>query len=499
MNSISVGVWAVLLVSMPLALALIAYVFGRRVRPLLVWIAPAAMVACVVGIVDALMTHGPSVYQVGGWAPPLGITWRIDGLCVAMLSVTTLTIGLVCVYAAKYFSDAEDESGSVGSDLFWPLVFFLWSALNALFLSADVFNVYVTLELLTLASVGFIALSGTPQALAAALRYLVLGLLASLLYLMGVALLYGTYGTLDMGTIADQLTPNLPTWTAAGLLLAGLIIKTALFPLHFWLPPAHGAAPAPASALLSALVVKASFYLVLRYWFDVFDVSTVVAGQLLGSLGAGAIVWGSVLALRAERLKNLIAYSTVAQLGYLFLVFPMSSSPDVAKTAWLGVVLFALSHSLAKASMFLAAGRIAQLGNGDRLDAMTGVGRQAPLAVTATALAGVSLMGLPPSGGFAGKWMLLVAGVKSGQWWWALVIVLGGLLTAAYLFRFWRVAIAASDSGTDSAVRTNWQLELPAVALGAAAMLLLFFTPQIVELLELQAADSSNTLAEAIP
>jgi formate hydrogenlyase subunit 3/multisubunit Na+/H+ antiporter MnhD subunit len=189
----------------------------------------------------------------------------------------------------------------------------------------------------------------------------------------------------------------------------------------------------------------------------------------------------------------------VAQLGYLFLLFPLSSEPGVAKTAWLGAVLFALSHALAKAAMFLAAGRIAQLGNNDRLDRMTGVGQRAPLAVTATALAGVSLMGLPPSGGFAGKWMLLVAGVKSGQWWWALVIVVGGLLTAAYLFRFWRVAIAASDSAANEKTPTKWRLELPAVALGAAAVLLIFFATQIISLLEVRAPDSISALAEVIP
>jgi formate hydrogenlyase subunit 3/multisubunit Na+/H+ antiporter MnhD subunit len=269
--------------------------------------------------------------------------------------------------------------------------------------------------------------------------------------------------------------------------------------MHFWLPPAHAGAPAPVSALLSALVVKASFYLTLRLWVDLFgNVARLPVAQLLGVLGAGAIVWGAIQALRADRLKTLIAYSTVAQLGYLFLLFPLASVPAVARAAWLGAIVFALSHALAKAAMFLAAGRIQQLAGEDRLDRLAGIGQRAPLAVSATALAGVSLMGLPPSGGFAGKWMLLVAGVESGQWWWALVLVGGGLLTAAYLFRFWRIAIASADSpGCRGPV--NWRLEIPAFALGAAAVLLVFFATQVVALLEIGAPFPTGATAEVGP
>ena len=189
---------------------------------------------------------------------------------------------------------------------------------------------------------------------------------------------------------------------------AGLLAKTALFPLHLWLPPAHAGAPAPASAVLSALVVKGSFFLIVRLWFDVMPgLLSHAAAQVLAALGAAAIVFGSVLALRQARLKMLIAYSTVAQLGYLFLMFPLAGPGAARLSAWTGGLLQAISHACAKAAMFMAAGLIAQALGHDRIAGLGGIGRALPMTIFAFALAGLSLMGLPPSGGFMAKWLLL--------------------------------------------------------------------------------------------
>ena len=172
-----------------------------------------------------------------------------------------------------------------------------------------------------------VCLDGRAETLAAALRYLLFALLGSVLYLLGTALLYGAYGTLDIVLLAEPHPRRARRrWVAAALMTAGLLAKTALFPLHLWLPPAHAGAPAAASAVLSALVVKASFFLIVRLWFDVMPgVPMPAAAQLLAALGAAAILFGSVLALRQARLKLLIAYSTVAQIGYLFLMFPLAA------------------------------------------------------------------------------------------------------------------------------------------------------------------------------
>ena len=432
------GGWLVAAILWPVVALLLVIAGGERfaarvgVLSLPVGLAIAATVA--------LGVHGAGElgYHVGGWAPPLGIALRADGLSAAMLLVTAVVASGAGIYALADFG--TPRAGQVGrrSLAFWASLLGAWAALNLAFLGNDLFNLYVALELLTFAAVPLVCLDGRDATLRAALRYLLYALIGSVLYLLGAVLLYGAYGTLDMGLLAMAARPEPATWAAAALMTAGLLAKTALFPLHLWLPPAHAGAPPAASAVLSALVVKGSFFIVLRLWFDALPgLATAAAMQLIGVLGAGAIIFGSALALRQARLKLLVAYSTVAQIGYLFLAFPLSFDASagqlVAGTALAGGLLQAVSHALAKAAMFMSAGLIAVALGHDRIADLGGLARARPTSLLAFALAGVSLVGLPPSGGFAAKWLLLSAAVTSGQWWWAVVIVAGGLLTGAYL------------------------------------------------------------------
>jgi multicomponent Na+:H+ antiporter subunit D len=244
--------------------------------------------------------------------------------------------------------------------------------------------------------------------------------------------------------------------------------------LHLWLPPAHAGAPAPASALLSALVVKGSFILIVRLWFDVMPgLPGYAAAQILAVLGAAAILFGSVLALRQARLKMLVAYSTVAQIGYLFLMFPLAAAPGSASIdAWTGGLLQAISHACAKAAMFMSAGLIADVLGHDRIAGLGGVGRVLPMTVLAFGIGGLSLMGLPPSGGFVAKWLLLKAAIDTGQWWWALVIMAGGLLTGGYLFRVLTLALAEADAVPPSRTSVTTRREMVVLALAVVSMLL---------------------------
>ena len=363
---------------------------------------------------------------MGGWGAPLGIDLHADGLSLSMLAVTALVGFGVSVHSAGYFQ-GED------STRFWPLWLFLLTALNALFLSADIFNLYVTLEMMGLAAVALAAMPGGRDALSGAMRYLLATLLGSLAFLFGVALLYHRFGSVDIALLAMRVDASPAVWTAMGLMGAGLLLKTALFPLHFWLPSAHASAPAPVSALLSALVVKASFYILLRLWLEIFDAAGGGVEGLFGLLGAAAVLWGSLQALRQARLKLLVAYSTVAQIGYLFLAFPLVAAVGVS--AWGAAVYLALSHSLAKAAMFLAAGNLLHFGGHDRIADLDRVVQRLPLTAAAFAMAGMSIMGLPPSGGFIGKWLLLEAALVQGRWDLAAVMILGGLLAAGLCFQ----------------------------------------------------------------
>lgn len=411
---------------LPLAAATLTFLLRDR-GAIAISAFTALVIAATTGwLAVAVWQNGPITHTVGGWDAPLGIELHADGLAVVMLLMSA-AVGLgVTFYTPGYLAGEAAKFR-----YFWPLWMFLWSALNVIFLSADVFNLYVGLELLGLSAVALLTLGGGRDALVAGARYLLVSLMGSLIYLLAVALLYGTFGTLALQEIGAEMFPAPATWAALGLVTAGMMLKTALFPLHFWLPPAHSSAPSPVSALLSALVVKASFYLLLRLWFDVFPEAVVpAAGQLLGILGAAAILWGSVLALRQKRLKLLVAYSTVAQIGYLFILFPLAT-PE----AWSGGVYHAISHACAKGAMFLAAGTLLHALGTDDLDLMDGAGGEFPVTVYAFALAGITLMGLPFSGGFTAKYLMLSAAVETGQWWYAVVLLLGGVLAAGYLLR----------------------------------------------------------------
>ena len=349
-----------------------------------------------------------------------------------MLIIAAVVICAVGIYARADFRMPSGLAETRAPFAFWILLLSIWSALNLVFLAGDLFTLYVGLELLTFAAVPLVCLDGRAETFQAALRYLLFALLGSVLYLAGTVLIYGAYGTLDIVLLSQRIRPEPVTIIAAALMTAGLLAKTALFPLHLWLPPAHASAPAAASAVLSALVVKGPFFIAVRLWFDVMpNFPAPTARQLLAALGAAAIVFGSILALRQTRLKLLIAYSTLAQIGFLFLMFPLASHNGVALS---GGILQAMSHATAKAAMFMSAGLIyAALGH-DRIAGLPGAARALPVTVLAFALGGVALMGVPSSGAYLAKDLLLQASGETGQWWWAAVIQAGGIFTAAYLF-----------------------------------------------------------------
>ncbi len=437
-----------------------------------------------VGVADAAIQSGATVvYLLGGWAPPLGIALRADGLAVVMMLAVAVVICGIGIYARADFATPNGVSEARAPYTFWLLLLAIWGALNLVFVSGDLFTLYVALELLTFAGVPLVCLDGRAETLRAALRYLLFALFGSLLYLLGAVLIYGAYGTLDIALLRAAVQPSVLAWAALALMTVGLLAKTALFPLHIWLPPAHAGAPAAASAVLSALVVKGSWFLVIRLWMDAMPgIATLPSAQLLGALGAAAILVGNVVALRQARLKLLIAYSTVAQIGYLFLMFPIVAGLDAARldnaSAMSGGMLQAISHATAKAAMFLAAGLVYKVLGHDRIADLRGVAGVLPMTVVAFALGGASLIGLPPSGGFYAKWLLMSGALATAQWWWAVVMLVGGLLTSAYVFVVVVRAMAPADAGwtpTSSVPRfQQWAvlgLALCSFLLGLAALL----------------------------
>jgi multicomponent Na+:H+ antiporter subunit D len=472
-----------LLVVVPLLGALAAFAWPRAGTGLglLVGLANLAVAAA---LAVEVATTGPAHHALGGWGAPLGIDLAADGLSALMLLMTAIVGLLVSFPAAGAFgvSPGGGEAAARRRAYFPPLWLLLLTGLNALFLSRDVFNLYVTLEIVALASVGLAVLAGSRAALEAGLRYLMASLLGSLLFLLGVGLVYSAYGRLDLGGIGALAAPAPIASMALVLMLAGLALKCALFPLHFWLPAAHANATAPASALLSALVVKGALYVALRLFAEVFAPADLL-GLLVGLLGAAAVIWGSIEALRAERLKLLVAWSTVAQIGLIFVAFALSDTVG-STAAWQGAVLLMLAHAIAKAAMFLAAGRIAEEAGHDVIARLDRATVRPGLALFAFGLAAISLIGLPPSAGFVGKWLLMEGALVAGAWAWLGLALIGTALTAAYLFRplaaFLRFDRVRGTVPDEYAWRPG---DLPPLVLAVAAVAFGLAATQVLDLL----------------
>lgn len=463
------------LVLAPLVLGIACWVVPVRLRPATSLVGHGLLLVGAATLAFVVTTAGVQTHDLGGWAPPLGIAVRADGLGTVFVLLAAVVVFAVACHAAA----VGGQSPSV-----WALMALLQAGLGAVFLTGDLFNAYVGLEIVGIAAVGLVALGGR-AAVRAALRYLIVAVLGSLFFLVAVGIIYGTTGTLDMALAGQRWAASgAPAALPLSLAAVGLALKCALFPLHGWLPDAHAAAPSAASPLLSALVVKAPFVVLLRLWFEVTgpDLAT---GVVLGVLGAAAVGWGGLQALVQTHLKRVVAYSTVAQVGYLFLAFPLALPGGDARLARAGVaavVTLAVAHGLAKAAMFLAASTVKAKRGTDEVTTLPGLARHWPPMALAMALATVSLVGLPISVGFLGKWQLLSAAGADSAWWLIAVVLLGSLLSAFYLLRPVAGALRTDEPDADPWPPMPWRQVASPLGLAVAAGVLGVSSTWLVEL-----------------
>lgn len=421
--------------------------------------------------------EGPLVIDLAAVRLPAGMMLRIDGLAVVLAAVTTLVISACAVYSLSYFQlhRFRQTKTLARERFFWPFLAILWSGLLLLWISADLLSTYLALEMLGLSAAAMMVLPERAEAVTAGLRYLFLMLLGSLCYLLGAGIYYGIYGHIDLAGLARAATPGTIHFIAMALMSAGLMLKAAVFPLHAWLPSAHSHAWAPVSAIHAALVVKGSFFVFVKLWMTLMP-QAIAAAQLIGLAGTVAVVWGGLMALRKQEVKQIVAYSTMAQLGYLLLVFPLmaGTGEQAAQLAWQGTWLHFISHAFAKAAMFLSVGNLVlAMGRGD-LEGLSGVDNYLPFSLLVFGLAAINIIGLPLSGGFTAKWLLLHSAMLSGQWQWVVVLSAGTLLGAAYIFRIFKHALAAGKE-TDIYGHLPLKKELVAFLLALAAVFLGLF------------------------
>lgn len=408
------------------------------------WAWPALILGVVasVGIsifnVFRVIHHGPVHYHLGHWAPPIGIEYVLDHLSVFVMLVINVVALLVLIHAKTIA--AHELQGKLPS--YYAAISLLLSGFNGIVVTGDLFNLYVFLEISSLSLYGLIAV-GEKKSPVAAFRYLIMGTIAASFYLLGVGFLYVTMGSLNMADVrailpsyADQPTVLI----ALALMVLGMGIKMALFPLHGWLPDAYTYAPSTSSAIIAPTGTKVASYVLIRLLFFVFGFSfitkTIPIANVVTWLAAIGIIFGSIMAIAQKELKRMLAYSSVAQVGYIGLGIGLANPMGM-----IGAVLHILNHAFMKACLFLVAGNFRfKLGHSNIFKLEDSIRKKMPWTMAAFTAAALSMVGLPPMAGFFSKWYLALGTIKSAAsswsgWIFLVVILISSLLNAVYFFR----------------------------------------------------------------
>lgn len=382
------------------------------------------------------MRESVLVYVLGGFEPPMGITLRID----AMGALMGLLIGSVGTLAAVFSGHSLVAEVRPEKHTLFQAGFLLCQAgLTGLVFTGDAFNAFVFLEVSSIGTYALVAVGEKRdrRALPAAFNYLIMGTVGATFYVIGVGFLYAATGTLNMADMAARLaTLDQSSVVQAGFafVIVGLGVKAAMFPLHGWLPGAYAGGPSLISVLLAATATKAAIYLMIRFMFEVFPQGTAFGESfltwVLAPLAAAGAIVCSLQAVFARELRRMIAFSSVAQVGFIFLGVSLASADGLSAS-----LFYMVAHGLMKATMFMALGSLALSIGARRLDDFAGVAREAPWTAVAFAIGAASLVGVPLTMGFLAKWGLIEAAIASGQVWIAAVIAVGSVLTVIYVGR----------------------------------------------------------------
>lgn len=398
-----------------------------------------AALAIAVALFAQVAGGGVISYAIGSWPPPWGIEYRVDVVSAYLALLVSAIASVVSFYSRR---SVAAELGHERHYLFYALYALCLSGLLGIAVTGDAFNLFVFLEISSLASYVLIALGRDRRALMAAYQYLIMGTIGATFYVIGVGLLYLATGTLNLADMAQRLgavAEPRPVLAALAFITVGVSLKLALFPLHLWLPNAYAYAPSAVTAFLAATATKVSVYVLLRLYYSVFGESAVFAdlpmGKILLALSLAAMFIASVVAIFQGNVKRMFAYSSIAQIGYITL----GVSFDTVTGLTAGIAhLF--NHALTKGALFMLLGGIVLRLGSMRLESLCGLGRAMPLTSFGIVVAGLSLIGMPATVGFVSKWYLVLAALERGDVWIAAAVVLSSLLAVVYVWRFVEVA-----------------------------------------------------------
>ena len=379
------------------------------------------------------------VYELGGWPAPWGIEYRIDLLNAFVLLLVAATAVVTLLFA----HDSVADEVAVGKQpLFYAAFCLCLAGLLGIAATNDAFNVFVFLEISSLSTYALIALGRNRRALLASYQYLIMGTLGATFILIGIGLLYAMTGTLNMTDLAERIPPVATSRTvqaAFAFLTVGISLKLALFPLHLWLPNAYAYAPSVVTAFLAGTATKVAVYLLLRFFFSVFGAEfsfeIMQLDALLLPLALVAIFSSSLVAIFQVNVKRLLAYSSVAQIGYMILAISFVSVNGLTAG-----ILHIFNHALMKGALFLALGCIVYRTGSVHIERLCGLGKRMPWTMAAFVVGGLSLIGTPLTAGFISKWYLILAALEQGSWWVAVLVLISSLLALIYVWRVVEVA-----------------------------------------------------------
>ncbi len=394
--------------------------------------ATAFFISC--GLLQEVITGGTLSYQLGGWAAPWGIEYRIDKLNGYLLLLVSGVSTIVLVAAQTSISKELPENRHT---FFYTAYLLCLTGLLGILATADAFNLFVFLEISALSSYTLIAIGTDRRALTASYQYLVMGTIGATFIIIGVGLMYMMTGTLNMYDLAERLPAVYESKTvlsAFGFFIVGVCLKLALFPLHLWLPNAYAYAPSITTAFLAATSTKVAVYVLIRYIFSIFGIEFVDMSLPLGDiflfLGLTGIFVASVAAIYQLNIKRLFAYSSVAQIGYIILGLAIETELGLTAT-----LLHLFNHALMKAAIFLAIGAVVYRIGSAQLSHYAGLGKKMPWTMAAIVAGGLSLIGVPLTVGFVSKWYLVVALLDKGWWPVAVLVLISSLIAVIYVWR----------------------------------------------------------------
>ena len=415
----------------------------------------------------------PVVYQSGGWRAPFGITLVGDGLSALFVVMTFIVMVAGVIYALG------SRDAVVKYPAFYPLFLSLAAGLAGAMLTGDIFTMYVFAELLVISGTMLTAASDDPFGTEAAYKYYYMSLMASFFMLLAVGCLYVSYGSLNMADLARRVAadPSKPLLLpAVGFLTAVFMVKSAVFPFHFWQPDFHAAAPTAVSAMLSSVVVKFGVYGFLRMTTLLFVAQAPVIRSLLLTLGVAGILFGGLSAVGTHNVKRMLAYSTLAQVGFILVGIGWGTPAALA-----AAIVFAFNHSMVKAAMLMIAGFVVSRApvKSAAFNVVVGVGRRLPGAGLLFFLGDLGLAGIPPTSGFISKMLLFQSGAGAAQFWVMVIIGAAGALTLIYTMRAFQRIFWTAPGEAAVLKPVGDSLLAPAILIGLVILLGIWAEPLV--------------------